>query len=295
MKEQPLVTVLMPAYNHASFIKEAIESLIEQDYTNIEFIITNDGSTDNTHDVIMELDNICKTRFSKFQYINRRNKGLIKTLKEMETLINGKYLSILYSDDIFTKNKITKQVNALENNQDYALCFGNMIGIDDNSNIVKKYKTKYAKSGNVFNDLLIRNFIPAPTVMMRTKAFKSVGGYDLNFEYDDYPLWLKIAHKYKVLYLNEDLVFYRSHDNNVSSNMLRTLKLTENVLLSWRDEPIFLKAIKRFYLRAFYNLAKYEPQHKQATKEYMNKALASSWYDPRFIKAVLRYYLLKEE
>ena len=293
MTNEPLVTILMPAYNHESFVKEAIESLIQQEYKNIELIITNDGSTDDTHERILELSDECRSRFTNFKYINRPNKGLIKTLKEMEKLINGKYLSILYSDDIYTPNRIKNQVNALENNKEYALCYGNMVGIDENSNVVKEYKKKYAKSGNVFNELLVRNFIPAPTVMMRTDIFKIVGGYDVNFDYDDYPLWLKIAHKHKILYLNEDFVYYRTHGNNVSSNMVRTLSFTESVLLSWSKEKTFPKTIKRFYLRSFYNLAKCGEEHKQKSKEYMIKALPKSWYDPRFIKSVFRYYSKK--
>ncbi len=293
MIDEPLVTILMPAYNHEEFIQEALNSLIEQAYKNIELIITNDGSTDTTDKKIMELYDECNERFINFKYINRPNKGLVQTLKDMEPLINGKYLSLLYSDDIYTENRIAKQVDALENNKEYAMCYGNMIGIDKSSKIVKQYKTKYAKSGNIFDALLFRNFIPAPTVMMKTEAFKKVGGYDLNFIYDDYSLWLKIAHQSKILYLNEDFVYYRVHGNNVSADIVRTISFTEQVLLCWSKEKAFPKTIKRFYLRSFYNLAKCGEEYKQNTKEYMIKAMPKSWYDPRFIKSVFRYYFKK--
>ena len=100
----PLVTVLIPAYNHENFICEAINSLITQSYDNIEVVITNDGSTDNTHEKIMQLYNECTNRFVSFKYINQENNGLIKSLKAMEQYINGKYITVLYSDDIFIKH-----------------------------------------------------------------------------------------------------------------------------------------------------------------------------------------------
>lgn len=292
MSTKPLVTILMPAYNHANFVKEAIESLIEQDYENIEFYIINDGSTDNTHEVISKLFDKCKRRFTNFEYIHRPNKGLIPTLKELEQFITGEYMSLLYSDDIYTKERIQIQINELIQNKDYAMCYGNMLGIDETSKVVKKYKNKHKKSGYIFNDLMLRNIVTAPTVMMRTNVFKSVGGYDLNFDYDDYPLWLKIAHTHKILYLDEYLVFYRMHGNNVSSDILRTIALSEKVLLSWKKEKIFKRAIKRFNLLSFYNLAKYPKEYKDKTYEYMIKSLPHSWYDPRFIKSVFRYYFL---
>lgn len=291
MKTEPLVTILMPAYNHEDFIQEAINSLIKQSYKNIELFITNDGSTDNTENMIQAMYDECTKRFVNFKYINRANKGLVHTLKEMEHLINGKYLTVLYSDDIFTKDRIQKQVEALENNKDYAMCYGRMTGIDLESNIIKHYKYKHAKSGYVFNELLKRNFVTAPTVMMRTDKFKSVGGYDLNYEYDDYSLWLKLSHKNKILFLNEELVYYRTHPNNVSSDIVQTIKFTESVLLSWNKEPAFKSAIKRFYLRSFYNLVKEKANYKAEAKEYMLKSLPYSFYDPRFLKALFRYYL----
>ena len=292
MKTNPLVTIVIPAYNHENFIIEAIESILSQSYDNIDLVIINDGSTDKTNEKIIKLASICKNRFKNFSYTNRENKGLLKTLKEMENSIKGKYFSVLYSDDIFTKDRITKQVKALEENEEYAMCYGKMIGIDQDSNIIKHYKYKHSKSGHIFNKLLNRNFITAPTVMMRTEKFISVGGYDLNYAYDDYPLWLKLAQKNKILFLNEELVFYRTHQNNVSSDIIQTIKFTEKVLLSWKNEPAFKSAIKRFYLRSFYNLVKEKEKCKTEAKEYMLKALPYSFYDPRFLKALFRYFIL---
>jgi len=290
LKNNSLVSVFMPAYNHEDYVELAIRSLLNQKYSNIEFIIINDGSSDKTHDIIMKLHDECKNKFVKFIYINRENKGLIATLKEMELLITGKYLTLLYSDDIYTEDRISKQVYALESNSEYALCYGKMIGIDKNSVKIKEYKTKHVHSGNIFNDLLIRNFIAAPTVMMKIEALKEVGGYDLNFQYDDYPLWLKIAKKHKILFVDIFFVKYRTHDNNYSNDLIRTITNVEKILLTWKNELAFKKVIKKFYLKSFYELTRSSNNYKYESKEYMIKAL-SSWYHPKFIKALIRYYL----
>jgi len=288
MKNNSLVSVFMPAYNHEYFVSFAIESLLDQNYDNIEFIIINDGSTDKTHQKIMGYYEDCKNKFKKFTYISRKNKGLLNTLKEMESLISGKYLTLLYSDDIFTKDRILKQVNSLESNSDYALCYGKMIGINQKTEEIKRYSAKYAVSGNVFGKLLKRNFIPAPTVMFKSEVLFNVGGYDTSFEYDDYPLWLKIAHKNKVLFLDEYLVKYRTHDSNLSNDLLKTITNVEKILYTWKDEKEYNHVIKHFYRKSFYELAKRD-EFKIEAKIYMLKSL-KSWYDPRFIKSVFRLY-----
>lgn len=288
MNNNPLVSVFMPAYNHEEFVGLAIKSLLDQNYDNIEFIIINDGSTDETHQQIMKYYDVCKKKFQKFTYINRKNIGLLNTLKEMESLLSGKYLTILYSDDIFINDRIVKQVNALELNPDYALCYGKMIGINKNNEEIKKYKTKHTASGNVFAKLLKRNFIPAPAVMFKIEILLNLGGYDTSFEYDDYPLWLKIAHKNKILFLDEYLVKYRTHDNNLSNDLLKTITNVEKILDTWKKEKEYNKVIKSFYRKSFYELAK-RNEFKSEAKIYMLKSL-KSWYDPRFIKSVFRLY-----
>ena len=292
MNNNPLVSVFMPAYNHEDFVTLAIESLLAQNYTNIEFIIINDGSTDMTHDKIMNLYEQCQTKFKRFKYISRENRGLLNTLKEMENLIKGKYLTLLYSDDIYTKNRISLQVETMESNPEYAMCYGKMIGINSHSEEIKRYKTKHMKSGYVFNDLLSRNFIPAPTVMMNVSILKEVGGYDLNYQYDDYPLWLKISKNNKIFFVDEYLVKYRTHDNNYSNDLIRTIKNVEKILNSWNQEIIFNKIIKHFYLKSFYELARSDYDYKTEAHEYMLKSL-SSWYHPKFIKSLFRFYFKK--
>jgi alpha-1,3-rhamnosyltransferase len=289
MNNNPLVTVLMPTYGHEKYLLEALQSILSQSYKNIQLIITNDGSPDESDKTIHSIMSSLEERFINFKYIYRPNKGLLPTLKEMEPLIEGKYITVFYSDDIYTEDRIKKQVESLEVNPEFALCYGKMIGINERSDRVKEYKTKYCKSGFVFEDLMKRNFIPAPTVMMRTEVFQEVGGFDLNFAYDDYPLWLKIAYKHQVLFVDEFFILYRTHEENLSGDLYRTISTVEKILLSWSDEKITKSILKKFYLKSFYELVRSEYNYKKEAQHYMEKAM-SSWYHPKFIKALFRYY-----
>jgi alpha-1,3-rhamnosyltransferase len=240
-----LVTVCIPAYNHENFVQETITSIIEQTYENIELIIINDGSPDNTHDKIMELYAQCEKRFTNFTYINRENRGLIATLNEFIELSEGYYFTVIASDDFCAKNKTELQVKALEEHPDYAMCYGNMLGVDNDSNITKRRSTKYNVSGELFEKILFRNFITAPTVMLKRDVLIDVGGYDPKYKIEDHPMWLKISKKYKILYIDEDLVYYRDHENNMSKNVSFMIEENEKMLADWSHEPTYPSVIQR--------------------------------------------------
>ncbi|MDA7818346.1 glycosyltransferase [Sulfurimonas sp.] len=293
MDSSKLVTIMLSAYNHENFVQETIESIINQTYQNIELLVINDGSPDSTHEKIMQLYEKCKERFTRFEYINRENKGLIASINELNAMAKGYYILGIASDDFCTKNRIKLQVKSLEENQDYGMCYGRMISVDKNSNIITSSRTtKYNKSGYLFNDLLFRNFITAPTVMMKKSVLDEVGGFDARFKIEDHPLWLKIAKKYKIYYLDEYLIYYRDHDSNISKNISFMIEENEKMLNSYSDEPMYKKAIARHNLYCFIQLVKVN-EKKLATK-YMLKAFPNSWHHPKYLKGVIRYLLKKD-
>jgi len=285
-----LVTVCIPAYNHEKFVIETIQSIIDQTYDDIELLIINDGSPDHTHDKIMELYDACEKRFKAFKYINRENRGLISTLNEFITLANGYYFTVIASDDFCSKTKIELQVNALENNPEYAMCYGNMIGVDENSEITQKRTTKYNVSGELFEKLLFRNFITAPTVMLKKSVLDEVEGYDPKYKIEDHPMWLKIAKNYKIYYLDEDLVYYRDHPNNMSKNVSFMIEENEKMLNDYSGEAIYPSVIQRHNLYCFIQLVR--EKEKELAKKYMLKAFPASWYHPKFIKGLIRYLFI---
>lgn len=282
----PLVSIVVPSYNHTKYIKETILSIVHQTYQNIELIVIDDGSKDNSVEILKDLQ-----KEFDFQLISRENRGLITTLNEGLALSKGKYFCVVASDDVFMLNKIEIQVTCMEQNPEYALCFGKMKIIDENSKYVKDLKNSHAKSGNVFYDLFSRNFVTAPTVMLKKSHLIEVGGYSSDFSIEDYPLWLKISQKYQIGFVDEFLVNYRIHGNNMSSNLVKMIKQTELVLDSFNIDKKTQKSLDKMYYRWFCDLSKTE--FLEETKKYMIKAMPSSFYKPRFMRSALRYYFQK--
>jgi alpha-1,3-rhamnosyltransferase len=281
--DNPLISIIIPSYNHEKYVGVAIESIYTQTYKNFELIVIDDGSSDNSHNILINLQ-----KKYHFTYIHRKNKGLIKTLNEALELSKGEYFTMLGSDDYYKNNKLELQINFFKKNPDYVLCYGNITFIDSNGEILKNGKIKKFKSGKIFNDLLYENFIPLPTIMLKTSIIKEFK-FDEKFFLEDYPLLLKIAKKYKIGFLENSLTFYRLHENNVSSNIIKMITEVENILAIYKTEIGYKKAISKWYLRWFTDLAK--TNYKDFTYKYMIKSLPSSFYKPKFLKAVFRYFL----
>ena len=117
ISEQPLVSIVIPSYNHERFIRDSIKSVIDQSYQNIELIIIDDGSTDVSVEKIQELIPLCEKRFTRFEFRHRPNKGLSATLNEALEWAQGEYFSSLASDDIILKDKIKIQTKFLRQNR----------------------------------------------------------------------------------------------------------------------------------------------------------------------------------
>ena len=124
IEKNPLVSVVIPCFNHENFVQQTIQSVIDQDYKNIELIIIDDGSKDSSVEKIKSLVSVCVNRFDKFYFIHRINKGLCETLNEAIEICSGEYLCCIASDDIILNDKISYQVKYLENNSSSIGVFG---------------------------------------------------------------------------------------------------------------------------------------------------------------------------
>ena len=276
----PLVSVIIPCYNHEKYVTEAIESVINQSYQNIELIVIDDGSKDNSIKVIQKLAD--KYRFV---FIHRKNKGLSATLNEGIKISKGTYFCVLASDDIYILDKIEKQVLFMEHNKEYGMCYGNMIQLD-NKKIVNKTKVKNAKNGFVFDELLMFNFvIPALTVMIKKDIFNSIGFFDEKSFIEDYDMWLRISDKYKIGYLNQYLGYYRIHETNISKQTLNMYKAQKIIIQKWSEYKNYHKALKKWKMIWFNVLSL---NHKKEAKKYLIHTLLNM-YNPRALNALFKY------
>jgi len=221
---EPLVSVVMPVYNNEKYVAEAIESILNQDYTNFEFIIIDDHSKDKSWEIIQEY---AKKDERIITIRNEQNLKIPKTRNKAYRQAKGKYIVIQDGDDVSMPNRITKQVKFMEKNPDYAVLGSDMLVIDGDSKEIGKrsYESDYKKIKKMITRI---NPIPQPTVIIRKNIIDKIGYY--NEEYvrcSDYDLWIRAAKEYKISILNQYLVKYRrSDDHGLVKNYDQSLKYT---------------------------------------------------------------------
>ena len=223
LEEQPLVSVVIPCYNHDQFVQESIQSVIDQDYKNIELIIIDDGSQDRSVEKIEEMIKSCEQRFTRFEFRSRPNKGLCTTLNEAIVWAEGELFAPLASDDILKVNKTSLQVAYLNDFPDVLGVFAGielLAGVQVKHEITRPCRLNESKKYD-FNDIFLHNhFLPAPTQMLRLDAVKKIGGYKDDFIVEDWLMWLLLTEAGgKLGYISEKLAFYRRHDGNLSGDV----------------------------------------------------------------------------
>jgi len=262
MNTQPLVSVFIPCYNHEKYIQDAIVSIVKQTYKNIELIVIDDGSSDNSPKIINAL-----SKEYHFYFEIQKNMGLIPTMNKLFSLCKGKYITGCASDDMFMLDKIEKQVTFMEGNPDIGMCYGNVLLINDNNEILTAPKQHFSKQEIIdFADIILfRCHIPTPTVMYRASIFNQLGYYDSNFYPEDIYMWLKMTFAgVKIKRLNDLFGFYRFHESNIHYNVFKMYEGTMKVLFQYKDHPLFKSSIKKRRLHYFPFLAIYNK--KEALK-----------------------------
>lgn len=207
----PKVSVVIPTYNHARYVTQAVESVLSQNYDNLEVLVIDDGSTDDTAQRIEGFRN-------KMQYIYKQNGGAPNALNYGLVRATGDYICWLSADDMFLEGKIAKQVQLMEDNPQVGFCYTSFIVI--NGNGVKQYAVDSAfyptRQAMVLN-LIKGCFINGSSVMMRRSALEKVGFFDEGLpQAHDYELWFRLLRHYLCGFINEYLLAYRWHGENMS-------------------------------------------------------------------------------
>jgi glycosyltransferase involved in cell wall biosynthesis len=227
MKEnaQPLVTVIITAYNHENYIGEALRSLNEQTYRNIQLIIIDNASTDRTLAII---ERYLETHPQTMLVRQRRNIGLCGALNHGLSLANGKYLVDLSADDVFLPERIERQVQEFERlADDYAVIFSNAKHIDQNGKFIRHhYEIDEAgktvnpiPTGDVYKDVLEKYFICTPTMMIRTDVLREMNGFDETLKFEDFDFWVRSSVRYRYFYQDEVLTLKRNTPGSLGTQI----------------------------------------------------------------------------
>lgn len=239
-----MVSIIMPTYNRSKTLAKSIESVLNQTYKDWQLIVVDDGSTDDTEDLMAAYK-----EEKRIIYYKQANAGPIKARNNGARLAEGEWLAFLDSDDEWLPEKLEKQI-ALAKDKGDVLVYGNFYYIDDNGKIIGEFfkdKTR-PYSGKILPDLLLDNFVLTSSVLVKKKIFDEVGGFNEKLDLtigEDYELWLRIADKIEFYYIAEPIALYRVHE----------IQLTKKKLaVYWSQLKLFI------YL--FDNASKYETMNR---------------------------------
>ncbi len=200
----PVVSIVIPFYND-SFVEQSIVSALSQTYEKIEVVLVNDGSTSHT--------DLIKPYLNKIKYIEKENGGTATALNAGIKQANGDYIAWLSSDDFFHRDKITKQIQLLDQNGG-RFCHTSYALIDSENKIISSLNgMNFPKKVHLVNTLIKGCVINGSSVLIKNDVFSSIGLFDESLPYaHDYDLWLRMLPHYQFYYIHEDLIFYRIHE-----------------------------------------------------------------------------------
>lgn len=218
MKWSNMISVLLCTYNRAQLLPRAIESVLNQTYKDIELIIVDDGSTDNTEEIIKAYDD-SRIRYFKMArnsyYCYAANYGLSQC--------KGKYVAFMNSDDVWIPEKLEKQHQFLEKGTDYGACFSEVALIDDQGNDITAecmemsaiFSRRFETQKEYIQSLLKNgNCLCHPSAVVRKEMLDKIGGFNLMFcQLADYDLWIRLVTEAPICVLKEKLIRFRWDKN----------------------------------------------------------------------------------
>lgn len=232
----PRVSIILPTYNWAKYIAHAIESVCKQTYTDYEFLIINDSSTDTTEDIILQYTK----EYPKILYIkNKKKLGLVKTLNKGLHIAKGEYIARIDDDDErIDIGKLKKQVIFLDEHPEYGLVWTSAININENGKEIGKYSPKKTDQ-EIRKNILISNQFYHSSVLIKKLIIDIVWWYDERLLYvEDYNLWLRIWKISKMHNLSDYAIRYMIRIWSISSSNQRTQK--------WNSIKIGIKYINYY-------------------------------------------------
>lgn len=269
--QQPLVTVIIASYNHAPYIEASILSVLAQSYPNIELLVVDDGSRDDSVSRIQALQSI-----HGFDFRSQANKGLSRTLNETIARAKGSLIAPFGSDDIMLPGRIAAQVAYMAGKPEVGICAGDIQTIDATGRPSGKDRDLPQRRLD-FEDVFLdrKPGAPAPTLLFRREALERVGGFDPEVRLEDLMIELKITRAgYFIDILAEPLALYRVHESNTYKNYRF---MVDNVLRTYErfsDHPDYPKVCARFRNSMLLKCAR---QDKALARELLADLPLSAW------------------
>lgn len=236
---KPLVSVITPSYNQGRFIRETIESVLAQDYDNIEYIIIDGGSTDNTLEIVKEYGD-------RIKFISEKDNGQSDAINKGFKMAHGEIVSWLNSDDIYEKKCISKVVMEFNKNKNLALVYGDGYILDSKS--IRKAVFEHTQEFDLWKLTNFWDYIMQPSAFFRMEHLQKVGYLDDKLNYCmDWDLWIKLSNVGEVKYIHDFLACSREYaTTKTSTGGKRRLSEIEKLLqkYSGKSRPLGVYSYK---------------------------------------------------
>ncbi|MBF0511928.1 MAG: glycosyltransferase [Candidatus Omnitrophica bacterium] len=264
----PKVSVIIPTYNRGQYIQQALESVLAQTFHDYEIIVIDDGSTDNTQEILRRFK-------GKIRSMRQDNQGISKTRNQAISRSNGQYIAFLDSDDYWVSEKLEEQVRILDRHPHVGLVYARMPIINEQGERIGMKPSGVC--GRNFKELLeVWGDLPTSTIMTRKECFERAGLFDTSLcTMEDIDMWIRIARYYDLYEIeNKVLAYYRRHEEQITNNRARVyeglVKIYTKICNTCLQAPRDL--MKRRIVENQYLLAK----ENYIAKEY-KYAFLNSW------------------
>lgn len=285
----PLVSIVVPSFNHSAFIVQCISSIYNQTYENFELFVIDDGSVDESKEILLKL----QQEYS-FYLEFQNNRGLASSLNRgFRDLAKGKYLTFCASDDYWFPNKLEKQVDFMEENLDYGMVYGKARLVNE-QNETLEYDTfeanKFLQGGYIFKDLILKNFHPPVNYLLRASVVKELGYYREGIWAEDFDMNLRIAARYPIGFIDDFLIGYRRGQNGKKKMLnYKTVYSHLDSINLFMDSPCYHDAIVRWNYRCFLWYCSYKESKLFALKGMLKSF--KYWYKKDFRHSLVSLFI----
>ena len=243
MIEKGLVSVVIPCYNTARFIKKTIESVLQQTYPHIEIIIVDDGSDDETPSILKSFNNNPKVKT-----IRQVNSGAASARNRGISMATGPFIAFLDSDDLWLPNKLELQISLFQN-PDVHIVYSDRENIDESDNKISCRKLTHYRGRKLSGQLLFENFIPMSSAIIRKEVFQKVKSFDITLSRsEDIDFWLKASVYFGIDYVDKALVLHRLRDDQLTQNKAKCIESSLEIqrrFIKKYENVVTQKAIRR--------------------------------------------------
>ena len=303
MKSLPLVSILIPSYNHEIFISECLDSIVRQPYSNLELVIVDDCSTDATPQIIESFIEKKNHRFTRVVFQKHtENLGIPRTFNELLFLASGKYVKYIASDDKLHEESIFPFVEELE--KGYDIVYGDLLLITEKGKLIRRAKglrdigKNYTIDSFNICDCLHKE---GPTVgsawMMRTESLKKIGGFDENAIIEDWELVCRIlSRNLKISYIDKIAAYYRVPEKRAyGGSIIQWLKGNIYILNKYRDlcPGNYLRELTQRISLSLLRARDYSKEMHKETSLYVITELLPRY--PEILPCILNPFLLDNE